>query len=164
MGTMVLPPREQVRDLLHELFGRDIEVSATAVWSPGARDKVVAAEFRDNVDHMAACVAVDLSLAIFLGAAVGMLPAGGAQDMAADGELTPIVSENLYEVFNVLSTVLNQPGGTHVKLGTMFGPEETLPSDLASRLATPGSRLDVNVVVSGYGGGHLVLALGIADA
>jgi hypothetical protein len=161
---MALPPREHVRDLLHDLLGRDIAVSAIALWSPGPRDKVVAAEFRDDQDQVAACVGVDLSLGIFLGAAVGMLPAGGAQDMAADGELTSIVSENLYEVFNVLSTLLNQPGGVHVKLGTMFGPQETLPTELASRLATPGARLDLNVVVAGYGGGHLALALGAGSA
>ena len=160
MALAALPPTKDIKEVLEGLLGRTVDLRECEPWTPTPGTAMIAAEFHDDVDRLAATAVVDLPLGIFLGAAVGLLPPGGAQDMAADGELTAMLADNLYEVLNVTSSVFNRPGVPHVRLTQVHGPGDPAPREIVGWLSTPVGRLDLAVDVSGYGSGVLVLATG----
>jgi hypothetical protein len=96
-----LPQPKHVRDMLLDLFGRDVEVNVGDAWSPLPRDMAAAAEFVDDRYGLRAVALLDLPLAVYCGAAIGLLPPGGAQDMVDERMPSSMVEENLYEVLNM---------------------------------------------------------------
>ena len=59
----------------------------------------------------------------------------------------------------MLSAVFNVPNAPHVRLYQMYGPGETVPSDVAQLAAMLGSRMDVAFTIAGYGDGHLSIVV-----
>lgn len=154
-----LPQLKAVRDLLMDLFGRDVEVTLSDAWAPLPDDMAAAAEFVDDRLTLRAVALLDLPMAVFAGAAIGLIPAAGAQDMVAERMPTAMVEENLYEVLNVLTSVLNTPNSVHVKIDTMQPPGAYLPADVAAIVRRLTGRLDLSVSIDGYGAGRLALVL-----
>jgi hypothetical protein len=152
-----LPSRHALRSLLEGLTGRDIEIRDGDPVPPKPTN-VVAVFVTDKIATSAVCV-VNLEGAARLGGALGMLPKGGVDDAIETRDLYSPIRENCYEVLNVLSAVFNVPDAPHVKLYQMYGPEEHLPSDVASFAATVGSRMDLAFTVAGYGDGLLSLVV-----
>lgn len=157
MGLSTLPPVKDVRDLLESLLGRDVEVKDGPVWIPPAGEKIIVAEFIDDAGALATIGLVDLSAGAYIGAAMGLLPPGGAQDMAKEGALSPVVNENLYETMNIACSLFNLPGQPHVKIGTMHQPGAALPDAVAAAVNKPTGRMDLAIKVSGYGEGRFSL-------
>ena len=93
------------------------------------------------------------------GAALALLPPGGVQDAVEDGELYPMHVEALYEVVNVLSSVLNTPGAPHCKLHALHAPGDPLPVDVLGIASALGNRIDLGVTVATYGKGRLSIVL-----
>ena len=103
---------------------------------------------------------MDLPLAANAGAALGLLPAGAAEDSIEEKKLSPMLAENVFELCNVLTSLLNREGGPHVKL---------LPGGLPGRCRCPatraptcwrfGRRLDLMVEITRYGSGQFSLSL-----
>lgn len=152
-----LPNPKDVRDLYNDLLGRDVEVKAVNFWAPKPIDWPSAAEFVDDMGRLQAIVALDLSLAVFTGAAIGLVPAAGAKDMIDEHYPSEMVLGNLYEVLNVLTSIFNTAENPHVKITTMHKPGASLPTELATALARPAGRLDLEVEIAGYGSGRLAL-------
>ena len=106
----------------------------------------------------ALCV-MDLAASAYTGAALALLPPGGAQDaVEEDGELSGLLVEALHEVVNVLSALFNTPGAPHSKLHKLYAPGEDLPGDIEGMLAN-FNRIDLALEVPGYGKGGLSLVL-----
>ena len=106
----------------------------------------------------ALCV-MDLAASAYTGAALALLPPGGAQDaVEEDGELSGMMVEALHEVVNVLSALFNTPGAPHSKLHKLYAPGDDLPGDIAGMLAN-FNRIDLALEVPGYGKGGLSLVL-----
>jgi hypothetical protein len=102
---------------------------------------------------------MDLGAAAYTGAALALLPPGGAQDaVEEDGELTGMLVEALHEVVNVLASLLNAPGAPHSRLYKLYAPGEDLPADIQGMLANV-NRLDLGLQVPGYGRGALSFVL-----
>jgi hypothetical protein len=55
---------------------------------------------------------MQLSLAANVGAALGLLPAGAAEDSIDEKQLFPNLAENVFELCNVLTSLLNRDGCT----------------------------------------------------
>ena len=85
-------------------------------------------------------------------------PVGGAQDCLEDGVLSPMLAENVGELFNVLTSLLNREGGPHVKLYKVYQPPEPLPNDVQAQLLALGNRTDLLVEVARYGKGRFSLS------
>jgi hypothetical protein len=102
---------------------------------------------------------MDLTLAAYSGAALGLMPAGAAQDSIEGKQLSPMLLENVQELYNILTGLLNKEGGPHLTLYRVVAPGESLPSDAAAHLLALGNRLDVKVEISRYGGGLFALSL-----
>ncbi len=157
--TNVLPAPVAVRNLLEDLLGRDVEVEPTGPLSKEAMPTTTVAEYVDDVRRLRAVIGLSLSLAAYAGAAVGLLPPGAAEDSIDDKCLSPMLAENVTEVCNVLSGLLNREGAPHLRLGQVYLSGDSLPNDTAVRLLALGNRLDLRVDVARYGEGKLSISL-----
>jgi hypothetical protein len=150
-----LPHPKEVKDLLGDMLGRDITVAPCDPYTPVMTDRHSVAVYVDDQNQMAAVAALDLPLSVWVGAAIGLVPAGGAEDQVDEGELSRLVRENLYEVMNIFSALFNKPGAPHLKIYSMHAPGEAVPSDVALLVKSLGNRLDLDVTVAGYGSGKI---------
>ena len=158
-GTVELPAAKDVRDMLTGLVGKPVAVNPGAPVTPTADQPVSVAVYVDP--HMAvnALCVLDLGAAAYTGAALALLPPGGAQDaVEEDGELTGMLVEALHEVVNVVSALFNVPGAPHSKLYKLYAPGDDLPVDVEGMLAN-FNRIDLAIEVPGYGKGGLSLVL-----
>ncbi len=156
---MVLPVAKDVRDMLAGLVGKPVGVAPGAPVTPTPDKPVSVAVYVDP--HMAvnALCVMDLGASAYTGAALALLPPGGAQDaVEEDGELTAMLVEALHEVVNVLSALFNVPGAPHSKLHKLYAPGEDLPGDIEGMLAG-FNRLDLAIDVPTNGKGALSLVL-----
>jgi hypothetical protein len=144
-----LPSRAAVRSLVEDLVGRPVELT-DADPVPAAPSNVVAVYVTDQL-AMAAVAVVDLAGAARLGGALGLLPRGGVDDAIDEGDLSGMLQDNCDEVLNVLAATFNTPGAPHVRLYEMYGPNASLPADVAALAQAVGQRLDVLLAISGYG-------------
>jgi hypothetical protein len=157
--TLTLPALLPVRNLLEDLLGREVTVSYA---DPVVKDDLpttVVAVYVDSAPRLVAVIGLDLPLAAYAGAALGLMPAGGAEDSIEDKELSPTLAENVRELLNILTGLLNREGVPHVKLYGVHLPGEAVPSDAAAHLLALGRRLDVQVEIARYGAGRLSLSL-----
>ncbi len=157
--THVLPAPLAVRNLLEDLLGREVSVRPGDPLQAADLTQVVAALYVDSSLRLSALVGMDLPLAAYAGAALGLMPAGGAQDSIEEKSLSPMLAENISELCNVLTGLLNREGAPHLKLYQLFKPGETVPTDAGAHLLALGNRLDLQVEVSRYGSGRFALVL-----
>jgi hypothetical protein len=115
-----------------------------------APSNVVAVYVTDQL-AMRAVAVLDLAGAARLGSALGLLPRGGVDDAIDEGDLSGMLRDNCYEVLNVLAATFNVAGAPHVRLYEMYGPNASLPADVAALTARTGERLDVVLAIAGYG-------------
>jgi hypothetical protein len=152
-----LPAAKQVRDTLNDLLGRDVTVHLE---DPPAGESIpVAAVFVHDNLALAGVIGFDLALAAYIGAAIGLIPAGGAEAAVEDGELSPMIGDNLTEVCNVLASLFTKTGGRRVKLHKVHLRIADIPADLRGHLVSLGNRLDLAVTVAGYGTGTFSLVV-----
>ena len=156
--TMIPAPKE-LRDLLEGLLGRSVDVHDGKPLVTADLALSVRAVYVDDTHKLSAVVGMDLPLAANIGAAIGLVPAGGAQACVEDKELSPMLAENVSEVCNVLTTVLNREGNPHFRLEKVFLPGEVAPNDAVGQLLALGCRVDLNIKVAGYGTGRFSLSL-----
>jgi hypothetical protein len=159
VGTVQLPAAKDVRDLLTGLVGKPVGVNPGAPVTPTPDKPVSVAVYVDP--HMAinALCVMDLAASAYTGAALALLPPGGAQDaVEEDGELSGLMAEALHEVVNVLSALFNVPGAPHSKLHKLYAPGDDLPGDIEGMLAN-FNRIDLALEIPGYGKGALSLVL-----
>lgn len=157
--TSVIPGSLAVRNLFEDLLGRDVTVAPGTPFERADLARAVVAVYVDPAQQIAGVIGLDLSLAANAGAALGLLPAGAAQDALDEKSLTPMLVENVRELFNILTSLLNREGMPHVKLHQVVAPGQDLPSDAAAHLLALGRRLDLTMEVSRYGGGRFALTM-----
>ena len=155
----VLPGSLAVRNLFEDLLGREVIVSpGDPIGAPAVPTSTVAI-FTDNNQKIYAVMGMELSLAANAGAALGLLPAGAAEDSIDEKQLFPNLAENVFELCNVFTSLLNREGSPHIKLYQVIYPGQELPGDARAVLLALGRRLDLMVEVSRYGKGKLSLSL-----
>jgi hypothetical protein len=155
-----LPVPKEVKDLFEELLGRSVTVSPGQPMKAAdiARTLLVSIYVDDGM-KMRAVVGMDLPLAVYAGAAIGLIPIGGAEASIGERKLSPMIAENVTEVCNIFSSLLNREGQPHLKMYQTHLPGEQPPMDAVGYLLALGRRLDLNVDVQGYGTGKLAIAL-----
>jgi hypothetical protein len=156
MAAVALPTKKAVHDVLEGLLGRDVTLTYRDEFL-STNDNLIVARYTDDLARTSACVAVDIPLAVFLGAAVGLGPPPVAKEMAAAGELVPMFEENVGEVLNILSALFHTGGAEQVTLNGLSSALVPLPADTAKWLASSVGRMDVDVDISGYGSGRMTL-------
>ncbi|MET0827374.1 MAG: hypothetical protein ABWZ89_12740 [Acidimicrobiales bacterium] len=157
--TSVLPGSHTVRNLFEDLLGRDVNVSPGDPLAQGDLATSTVAIYTDNAQQIYGVLGMNLPLAANVGAALGLLPAGAAEDSVDEKTLFPNLAENVGELCNVLTSLLNREGGPHVKLYQVVYPGMDLPNDARAHLLALGRRLDLTIEVARYGKGKFSLSL-----
>ncbi|AEV88806.1 hypothetical protein ACWT_7797 [Actinoplanes sp. SE50] len=155
----VLPGSLAVRNLFEDLLGREVTVSPGDPLSADEIRTATVAIFTDNSQKIYAAMGLQLSLAANAGAALGLLPPGAAEDSIDEKQLFPNLAENVGELCNIFTSLLNKEGAPHTKLYQVIYPGMELPADARAILLALGRRLDLMVEVSRYGKGKMSLSL-----
>lgn len=149
------PNAMEVRELLTDLLGRDVEVAPAPVFAGDSAVGSTFAVYVDDHDTPRVLAVLDLALSAYAGASVGLLPGGAAADAIAEGDLTPMLRENLGEVLNVMAALLNEAGRPHVRLTDVHHVDAWPHPQVVADAATVGRRLDLSVTIPLYGTGRL---------
>jgi hypothetical protein len=157
--TSVLPGSLAVRTLFEDLLGRDCPVHPAEPLTPDDLPTATVAIYTDDAQQIYGVLGMELSLAASVGAALGLLPPGLAEDSIEEKTLFSNLAENVFELCNVLTSLLNREGAPHVKLYQVSYPGMALPTDARAHLLALGRRVDVSIEVSRYGKGRLSLSL-----
>jgi hypothetical protein len=145
--------------MLEDLLGRDVTVNLTDPALASDVKGMTIAVYTDQSLRLAAVLGLDLPLAANAGAALGLLPPGAAEDSVEERSLAPNLAENVKELCNIFTALLNREDAPHLRLYQFIAPGENVPGDVASQLVALGQRLDLQVEVARYGTGRLTLSV-----
>lgn len=181
MARIPLPIQEAVRDFLADLLGRGVAVDKCAP-IPLALDSTTdgdgaevddapeppgpqtLAVFSTDEGVPVAAAVCDLSLGAATGAALAMVPAVMLEEVARTGEMPDNLAENLHEVLNIFSSLLNSASTPHLVMAETLALPTELPREVSAVLTEPERRRDFVVAIDGYGEGRLtVLAAPMAE-
>jgi hypothetical protein len=150
-----LPVAYQVRTLLEELFGRQVDVRPSAPWAPLNGEPGTFALFVDDSYVVRAIGVCDIRFSAYAGAAIGLMPPATAQTAVKERALDTMSQENLYEVLNICAALYNVEGAAHMKLQQVHHVGTSVAPQVQALSAVLGRRLDLTVDISGYGTGRL---------
>ncbi len=140
------PDAAQFTDMLQMFVGPAAE--AQAAGAVAESDFSHTAVYIDQAGDIVATCSVALPTAAALGCSLSMIPPGGAEGMVEDKELSGIATDNLYEVMNILSSLLMSDKTAHLKLSRVeLGSDARIAGD-----AEQAFSLDLG----NYGKGELV--------
>lgn len=140
------PDANQFSEMLQMFVGpaasaKDAEAVASADFSH------TAVYINKDGDTVATC-SVPLPTAAALGCSLSMIPPGGAECMVEDKELSEMATDNLYEVMNILSSLLMSNSTSHLKL------DKVVPGSDAKIAGEAEEAYDLDL--GAYGKGELV--------
>lgn len=157
--TSYLPSTKEIKDLLTELLDREVTVAPSSPLAPTPANPCTVAVYVDDTLQVTSVIAFDLALSARAGAAIGLVPAAGADAAIEERVLNQTLQENVYEVLNIAASLFNMDGATHVRLYDAHHVGAPLPHDVLARALTLGRREDLSVEVGGYGAGRLSVVL-----
>jgi hypothetical protein len=151
---MTLPDRKQIKDVFEGLLGRGVAIGDG---TPVVMDHPLplVAAYVDDQQRLSAVALMDLSLAAHSGAALALLPKGGAETAVEDEALPVDLFENASEILNVLAAPLGEASGVHQRLFATYAPADLVPANVLACAAMLGVREDVRLDIQGYGTGAL---------
>ena len=152
--TYRLPKPEQVSELFTTLVGRSVALKKARPQFLRAGAKVAVATYLPSEgDDVAGVCIFDMPLAVYVSAALSMIPRVTAAEAANSGVLEPNMAENLTEVFNVASQLICSEGDEQARLGDRFLSARELPEALFKRVRSAKNKLHVGLEIDGYGPG-----------
>lgn len=153
-----LPDAKEVRDLLADLLGRDVQVTTGGpMVDPAVDFGAMVGVYVDPKVRLAALVLLDIDLASRMGAAIALLPTNAAEAAINDGLLPDNIRDNAGEILNIMASLFNVEGAPHVRLDAMYAPGDRIPADVAQWVLAFVRRCDLGVDVVGYGPGQFSL-------
>jgi hypothetical protein len=152
-----VPIQEDIRDLLVNLLGRTVAVDKVSPLVLEDDTVAAVAEYVTDDDRPDALAVLDSRFAVRAGAALVMVPSNVAEQDLKAKELPESHLENVQEVLNVLSRLLNSEGSPHLRLRAVHRLPGDLPAGVADLLDHPEFRRDFAVFIEGYGDGRFSL-------
>ncbi len=146
-AKFVTPTEKSVGEMLGMLFG-DVVVSVGAV----VAEEGYAARMVDDDNQLVALIVCDYPFVGFSGAALSMMPVGGAEDMIAEKDFSKTIMDNFYEVMNICSRLFMSDSSEHLRLDKTVDPDN-LASELSSLNA--GTIVSFNIGIPRYGSGAI---------
>jgi hypothetical protein len=147
-----LPGPKVVKDLFEELLDREVTVGPADPPRAGDISRMVTAVYVDASLHLKALAGMDVGLAAYTGAALGLVPAGGVRDLVATSSLSPVLVSNIETIYERLIASM---GALNLRLYQTFTPGQPLPADVSGHLLALGKRRDLTLSLQGYGKGRL---------
>jgi hypothetical protein len=154
-----LPRPKQIKDLFEGVLGRDVTLSPSAPFAPGPKTPASVAVYVDDALRITSLIACDIRVSAYAGAALGLVPPGGAEAAVEAEALTENLTENLYEVLNIAASMFNAPGADHLRLHQLHPAGLPLPPMVRAQSLTLGRREDVTLEIAGYGSGQLSVVM-----
>jgi len=155
VSPFVLPEAPHLRAYFEMLFGEGVHVRASGRESPEASWCGV---FRDDAGIAVAVCLCDTEFGAYAGAALSMLMPNDARAAVRNGALSEAMRANLYEIMNILSSLLMNDHTPHLRLREMSTPDAV---DAAVQdFATASSRRSAfGIDIPRYSSGRLAFAL-----
>ena len=155
MAKFVVPSNNEVEQMISMLYEGDVEVAESSTLSTEPGSKIVVAVFVDDDDNPVSSCVCDFSFAAYAGAALTMIPKGGAEDAAETGEFSETLRANIYEVMNILTRLFMNPNTPHLRITKVFDVLDDAPEDVQAMLSAADKSVGYTVSVPNYGSGEL---------
>lgn len=139
-----------------EMEGQDTELDRSLL---EAMIGGVVATYVDDGGVLRAVIGWDLAAAANIGAAVGLVPSGAAEDAVEEQYLPENLLDNLSEVSNVRASAFQMPSNPHLRLEQTYRPAAAAPTEVTSLMYSQGQRLDLDLDVPRYGKGRFAVAM-----
>lgn len=152
---MKTPSPKQIKDLFEGILGRDVTVGDGVPVPLNTRPGVTTAVYVDDSNKLSSVAVMDFPLTAYTGAALALVPKGGAEIAIEEKDLPASLLDNASEMLNILAAPIGDASGMHQRLKETFGPGQVPPTDVASWSAQLGSRIDLLLEIKGYGKGTL---------
>ena len=154
--THPIPDKEDLKQILAMLYGDALKLDkGNAVPADDTSKCMVAVYVNDNNEPVTACVC-DHEFIAFAGAALSMIPAGGAQDAAKSGDFSEMMLGNHHEIMNICSRVfMKSSNAPHLKLDRIYSKPAELPDGVKPIVHQSTGRADFTVSIPGYGNGAM---------
>ena len=153
---LVIPGPLAVRALFEDLLGGEVIVDPGPPMDRADLPTAVLALFTHTDPELCAVVGMQLDLAAHVGAALGRLRPGAAQETIEARKLTAELAENVFALCIALTGLVNA-GAPHAKLYQVVYPGMPIPDDAVAHVIAPGHHLDLTVEVPSYGKGKFSL-------
>lgn len=156
MATNPLPTAAAIADLVTMLVGKKVRAVPTTPF-PVASARGLAT-YVDQTQKLAYVALTDMAFLAGVGAALAMIPAGVVTEAIKTGKPSPVLTENAFEVMNIVASLYNdaEGKGAHIKIKALV-VVPPIPPEVAGLLAKPAGRLDLEIQVPGYANGKLTL-------
>ena len=115
----------------------------------------VYASYKNLEGELEFAIACDVKLASSLGAALTRIPAGAARDAAESGEIPDNISENLYEVLNICSTIFADFDGQRILLDKVFLPNQEVDPGFSGKLESTECLMQMDYELERYDSGKM---------
>ena len=155
--TYALPNAAEMVKTFDMLFGGNVPVTPGKPLDskPGSGNLI--AIYVDDDDKPVVAAICDIPFAANASSALSMLPVSAAKDAIKTKKLEQTMLDNLYEVMNIISTMLMNEHTPHLKLATLYPDLGKIPADAKAMLGAVKGHVDFNVSVPRYGNGSLSL-------
>jgi hypothetical protein len=151
-----MPGSVEIGTFFGELLGRTVEATEPkklhdlkaedTVWYTGV--------FIEDDERVSGAFITDLNLACRAGASLAMIPKPVAEEAIKAGELTDGLRENVSEVANIGSALLNGEVFPHLRMRDYV---DGIPDEVQDLIVKASGRKDLDVSIEEYGTGLLVL-------
>ena len=156
MATIFPIPKEtEVKQMLGMLYGNDLKVEAGEPLAADNGSKNIVAVYIDDQGVPVTACCCDIPFAAYSGAALSMIPPGGAEDAANKGDLTEMMRGNLNEIMNICSRLFITEETPHLKLDALYESPEAMPEAARSLVESAPGRSGFDVSIPGYGAGRI---------
>ena len=152
MPTHPLPKPEELNNAVTMLY--TMEAGCTASEDIDLDDVTHFAVYVNDDDEPVAGIGCTLEFGAYAGAALSMIPKGGADEAVQASELSEMMLGNLNEFMNICSRWFMTADTPHLRLTATY-PIDQVPEE-AEDLLDSDDRSDFLIDIPDYGSGHIV--------
>ena len=152
--TRRMPSPNDISTFLADIMGRPVQsvektvdlADADTIWYCGV--------FVEDTGTVSGAYITDLPGAAYAGASLAMIPKPVADESITTGELVASLRENVAEVANIASSLLNGAVFPHLRMRDFV---DGIPDEVRDLVVKANGRKDLELTVGDYGTGLLVL-------
>lgn len=152
--TRRMPTGTEIGTFLADIMGRPVEATEGPVDLGDSETIWFTGVFIEDDGTVSGAYITDLAMASYAGASLAMIPKPVAEDAIKSGELPDSLRENVSEVANIASALLNSPVFPHLRMRDFV---DGIPDDVGDLIVKANGRKDLTLSVEDYGSGSLVL-------
>jgi len=150
-----VPKDSEVKQMLGMLYGDGISIAQGEPVASNAGSKNMVAVYINDAGAPVTACCCDIPFAAYSGAALSMIPRGGAEDAAKSGDLSEMMRGNLHEIMNICSRLFITDETPHLKLDALYDNADALPESARAMIDTAAGRTDLRISIPGYGEGNI---------